>query len=206
MPGMNSCAWALPMALSDYQSNPWTHPESMEMKKNKQPLKGLERNTRTHIYADALDASHRHKHRAAQVETYTDRKGQLTSFQFAWFYCTIGLRFISLHCMAIGFIDIVHSLTTQPTLECLLFPPQNLWHHASPACLHIRRFFYDGSLWFTAAAMKSNLECFLPWMWPKAPWFFMDFAVGVGARKVRVHHWFRCESGTVGQFSSGRLG
>ena len=51
--------------------NPW------KWKRRNNPWRGLKTNTRTHTHtnADALNASHRHKLRAAQVETYTDRKG-----------------------------------------------------------------------------------------------------------------------------------
>lgn len=74
MPGINSCAWALPIAPSIQSMNPCRiHGNENEETTLEEAWKQI--HAHTHTNADALNASHRHKHRAAQVETYTDRKG-----------------------------------------------------------------------------------------------------------------------------------
>ena len=71
---MNSCAWALPIAPSIQSMNPCRiHGNENEQTTLEEAWKQIR--AHTHTNADALNASHRHKHRAAQVETYTDRKG-----------------------------------------------------------------------------------------------------------------------------------
>lgn len=72
---MNSCAWALPIAPSIQSINPCRiHGNENEETTLEEAWKQI--HAHTHTNADALNASHRHKLRAAQVETYTDRKGR----------------------------------------------------------------------------------------------------------------------------------
>ena len=66
------------LGTSNSTINPIHEPmqNPLKWKRTNNPWRGLEaKYMHTHTNVDALNASHAHKHRAAQVETYTDRKG-----------------------------------------------------------------------------------------------------------------------------------
>lgn len=147
--------------IHEPMQNPW------KWKRRNNPWRGLKTNTRTHTHRQTQmhlmhpTDTNTERHKLRHTQTGKD------THKFAWLYCTIRLRFISLHHTTnagVPAFPLVHCDSLQPWSQTL-----NVFCHELAA---------------------------------KGP---MDFPAG-RARKVRVHHWFRCESGTIGQFSSGWLG